>query len=421
MAGSPSLRRDALDRLAGQRSPAYAARPVDLRPGAPAAQRPAAAIREEQAVRDELRFWDATLLEAGAAVVAERHRLLERAGRAARARPTRRSRRTRPRRTRSACATRRTRRSSPARRSATRSRGASPRRPRRRSGTGPRWSARTATTWCSSSAAAIWPAFASRGQQRTAILAFKLAELDLLTALDGRPPLLLLDDVFTSSTRNGASHLVRRIAELPQAFVTTTTLDDLDPALRSIGDSVGGDPGPTGRARLDASRRRPTAGPSRARRADEPDARRPSRPARSDRRPPAGRGARAGARGRAAPRPGDRDLGRDRRRARPPAAGACRARAPRADAIVVAARGADRRRGAPDAGVGAARRLCGGARRTPSPLPAARLGPPRTARIAQTGPPRIIPVRSASRGRHALPSGVVAHSMRLAAWPFVSS
>ena len=27
------------------------------------------------------------------------------------------------------------------------------------------------------------------------------------------------------------SHLVRRIAGLPQAFVTTTTLDDLDPEL----------------------------------------------------------------------------------------------------------------------------------------------------------------------------------------------
>jgi hypothetical protein len=27
---------------------------------------------------------------------------------------------------------------------------------------------------------------------------------------------------------------VRRIAELPQAFVTTTTLDDLDAALRAI-------------------------------------------------------------------------------------------------------------------------------------------------------------------------------------------
>jgi len=80
-------------------------------------------------------------------------------------------------------------------------------------------------------------AFASRGQQRTAILAFKLAELDVLTALDGRPPLLLLDDVFSELDPVRRGHLVRRIAELPQAFVTTTTLDDLDPALRSAGTS----------------------------------------------------------------------------------------------------------------------------------------------------------------------------------------
>ena len=68
-------------------------------------------------------------------------------------------------------------------------------------------------------------------QQRTAILALKLAELDILTAIDGRPPLLLLDDVFSELDPNRRSHLVRRIGELPQAFVTTTTLDDLDPAL----------------------------------------------------------------------------------------------------------------------------------------------------------------------------------------------
>jgi len=73
--------------------------------------------------------------------------------------------------------------------------------------------------------------FASRGQQRTAILAFKLAELDLLTAQDGRPPLLLLDDVFSELDPERRSHLVRRIAELPQSFVTTTTLADLDPGL----------------------------------------------------------------------------------------------------------------------------------------------------------------------------------------------
>ena len=77
--------------------------------------------------------------------------------------------------------------------------------------------------------------FASRGQQRTAILALKLAELDLLTELDGRPPLLLLDDVFSELDPGRRSHLVRRIAELPQSFVTTTTLDDLDPGLRAAG------------------------------------------------------------------------------------------------------------------------------------------------------------------------------------------
>lgn len=74
-------------------------------------------------------------------------------------------------------------------------------------------------------------AFASRGQQRTAILALKLAELDLLTQLDGRPPLLLLDDVFSELDPERRAHLVRRIGSLPQAIVTTTTPDDLDSAL----------------------------------------------------------------------------------------------------------------------------------------------------------------------------------------------
>ena len=107
-------------------------------------------------------------------------------------------------------------------------------------------------------------AFASRGQQRTAILAFKLAELDLLTALDGRPPLLLLDDVFSELDPERRSHLVRRIADLPQAFVTTTTLDDLDPGLRAIAHhwEVRAEPDGAGlrgrrRRRLVTSRRRP--------------------------------------------------------------------------------------------------------------------------------------------------------------------
>jgi len=73
--------------------------------------------------------------------------------------------------------------------------------------------------------------FASRGQQRTAILALKLAELDVLTALDDQPPLLLLDDVFSELDPVRRGHLVRRIGSLPQAIVTTTSARDLDAAL----------------------------------------------------------------------------------------------------------------------------------------------------------------------------------------------
>jgi DNA replication and repair protein RecF len=97
--------------------------------------------------------------------------------------------------------------------------------------------------------------FASRGQQRTAILAFKLAELDLLTAHDGSPPLLLLDDVFSELDPDRRAHLVRRIAELPQAFVTTTTLDDLDAGLVAAATTWEVVPSPGG-ARLEAAHAR---------------------------------------------------------------------------------------------------------------------------------------------------------------------
>ena len=152
--------------------------------------------------------------------------------------------------------------------------------------------------------AATWPAFASRGQQRTAILALKLAELELLTALDGRPPLLLLDDVFSELDPERRAHLVRRIAELPQAFVTTTTLDDLDPALRAAATSWAVEAGPDGATLVGP--RRPWPARMTSRRAADG----------ADRRLAPGCGPRARPRRRASPGPGDRDLGCTRRRAR---------------------------------------------------------------------------------------------------------
>ena len=232
VAGSPALRRTALDALAGQRSAAYVR---DLAAyGRVLQQRNSLlrAIREEGAQRAELRFWDASFLDAGGAIVAERLALLEAlAGPLARAHAE-----IAPEE--AGVATLRLRYATNAPADA----GETPRRAleRRLAETADRevWNGATLVgphrdDIVFEQAGRDLATFASRGQQRTAILALKLAELDLLTELDGRPPLLLLDDVFSELDPDRRGHLVRRIAALPQAFVTTTTLDDLDPALRA--------------------------------------------------------------------------------------------------------------------------------------------------------------------------------------------
>ena len=232
VAGSPGLRRAALDQLVTQRSPAYGR---DLATyGRTLQQRNSLlrAIREEQAGRDELRFWDESFLDAGGAIVAERLRLLDDlAGPLARAHAEIAPDEADATRLAVSYAT-----NAPA------LPGESPRDAlaRRLGETAEKeiWNGSTLVgphrdDLVFSLDGRDMSGFASRGQQRTAILAFKLAEVDLLTAQDGRPPLLLLDDVFSELDPERRSHLVRRIAALPQAFVTTTTLDDLDPALVS--------------------------------------------------------------------------------------------------------------------------------------------------------------------------------------------
>jgi len=232
VAGSPSLRRTALDRLAAQRSPAYA---QDLAAYGRALQQRNSllrAIREEQAARAELAVWDAPLLDSGAAVVAERLRLLDAiAGPLSAAHAE-----IAPEESAAGGLAVRYATNAPA------LAGEAPRdalaRRLRETSDKEVWNGTTLVgphrdDLVFELAGRDLAGFASRGQQRTAILAFKLAELDLLTEHDGRPPLLLLDDVFSELDPERRAHLVRRIAELPLAFVTTTTLDDLDPALRA--------------------------------------------------------------------------------------------------------------------------------------------------------------------------------------------
>jgi DNA replication and repair protein RecF len=70
---------------------------------------------------------------------------------------------------------------------------------------------------------------ASRGQQRTIILAMKLAETDLLAA-DGPRPIVLLDDVFSELDPDRAVRLSDLLAGRGQVIVTTADPATLDGA-----------------------------------------------------------------------------------------------------------------------------------------------------------------------------------------------
>jgi DNA replication and repair protein RecF len=72
---------------------------------------------------------------------------------------------------------------------------------------------------------------ASRGQQRTIILAMKLAETDLLGA-DGPRPIVLLDDVFSELDPNRADRLSDLLADRGQVVVTTADPATLEGARR---------------------------------------------------------------------------------------------------------------------------------------------------------------------------------------------
>ncbi len=65
--------------------------------------------------------------------------------------------------------------------------------------------------------------FASQGQQRALVLALKVAEIENLRSVLGRPPLLLLDDVSSELDPQKNRFLLRYLASLSgQAFLTTT-------------------------------------------------------------------------------------------------------------------------------------------------------------------------------------------------------
>ena len=64
--------------------------------------------------------------------------------------------------------------------------------------------------------------FGSQGQQRTAVLALKVAEYGVLEARAGEAPLLLLDDVLSELDPDRQRAFLHGVGSFEQAFVTTT-------------------------------------------------------------------------------------------------------------------------------------------------------------------------------------------------------
>lgn len=70
--------------------------------------------------------------------------------------------------------------------------------------------------------------YGSSGQQRTLVLALKLAELQLIEEVVGEPPLLLLDDVLAELDLNRQNQLLDAIQDRFQTLITTTHLGAFD-------------------------------------------------------------------------------------------------------------------------------------------------------------------------------------------------
>ena len=68
--------------------------------------------------------------------------------------------------------------------------------------------------------------FASQGQQRSAVLSLKLAQLEMAAKETGEAPILMLDDVMSELDPSRRRQLIERIDRV-QTFVTCTDLSDL--------------------------------------------------------------------------------------------------------------------------------------------------------------------------------------------------
>ena len=70
--------------------------------------------------------------------------------------------------------------------------------------------------------------FGSAGQQRTIVLALKLAELELIKTLYGKSPILLLDDVLAELDPKRQLLLLEAVGQRHQCLISATHLESFE-------------------------------------------------------------------------------------------------------------------------------------------------------------------------------------------------
>lgn len=73
--------------------------------------------------------------------------------------------------------------------------------------------------------------YGSQGQQRIAVLALKLSEIEIFKKYKGTTPILLLDDIFSELDDKKKNNLLKYINKNIQTIITTTDLNNLDDKL----------------------------------------------------------------------------------------------------------------------------------------------------------------------------------------------
>ncbi len=81
--------------------------------------------------------------------------------------------------------------------------------------------------------------FGSQGQQKSFLIALKLAQFDFIKKINNATPILLLDDIFDKLDENRVAHIVSLVStnELGQIFLSDTHAERTESVVKSSNQS----------------------------------------------------------------------------------------------------------------------------------------------------------------------------------------